>query len=68
MTGADFYADRINRGLSQDGMAEVVGVSVDVIRTIESGRRPQPANALRVAKFYGRTILELWPETRRAAA
>lgn len=64
----DIYTDRLERGLSQEGLAEEIGVSVDVVRNLEAtGRRPRPANALRVAAFYGETVTAMWPDERAAA-
>lgn len=65
--------DRTNRGLSQQGMADLIGVGVDVIRGIEAtGKRPRLANALTIAGFYDLTVVEAWPieddaETPKAA-
>lgn len=61
MTADDFRRDRIDRGLSQGAMAEAMGVSVDVVRTLEDGRRPRPSNCLKVARFYDRSAAELFP-------
>lgn len=61
--------DRLNRGLSQQQLADVIGVSVDVIRNIEAtGARPRPDNARAVAAHYGSTVTEMWPIEREAAA
>lgn len=63
------YADRMARGLSQEEMAELVGVTVNVIRNLEAtGNRPHWRNARKFAAFYGETVGELWPPQRRAAA
>jgi len=65
----DVRVDRVNRGLSQQALADAVGVSVDVIRNLEdTGNRPHPANALKVAVFYGLSVAELWPVTMPVAA
>lgn len=62
------YENRINRGLSQQQLADEIGVSVDVIRNLEeSGARPRPANAAAVAKHYGLTVMEMWPVERQPA-
>lgn len=59
----NFKADRINRGLSQHAFAALLGVSVDVVRNLEeTGNRPQPANARKIAEFYGRVVTDMWPE------
>jgi ribosome-binding protein aMBF1 (putative translation factor) len=65
----DIYADRVNRGLSQEQLAAEIGVSVDVVRNLEAtGNRPRPSNALAVATFYGTTVTDMWPGTVEAAA
>jgi ribosome-binding protein aMBF1 (putative translation factor) len=64
----DVVADRVNRGLSQQQLADEIGVSVDVIRNVErTGKRPRPANALRVATHYGLMVTEMWPNAKAAA-
>lgn len=68
MTAEQFRLDRENRGLSQKGMADLMGVTEDVVRSLEAGRLPQPANRLKVAEFYKTTITDLWPLDDRAAA
>lgn len=57
----NFKVERLKRGLSQDNMAKLMGVSADVVRTLENGGIPQHANRLKVAKFYGCEILDIWP-------
>lgn len=68
MTGDDFRLDRENRGLSQEQMAAQMKVSVDVVRSIESGGIPRPANRFKVAAFYGKTVSEVWPLDQRKDA
>lgn len=68
MTPEDFRLDRENRGLSQKGMAARVGVSEDVIRSIEAGRVPMPANRLKVAAHYKKKVLDIWPLDEREKA
>lgn len=59
---AKVFADRMERGFSQQEMADLIGVSVDVVRNLEvTGRRPRWANARKVAEFYDEPIVELWP-------
>lgn len=61
--------DRINRGLSQQELADKIGVSVDVIRNVEeTGNRPRPANALAIARFYDSDVVDLWPVPIKGAA
>lgn len=68
MTGEDFRLDRENRGLSQEKMAAEIGVSVDVVRSIEAGGIPMPANRFKVAAFYGKKVAEVWPLDQRKDA
>ncbi len=68
MKASDFIRDRKDRGMSQQAMAVTIGVSVDVIRSLETGRYLQPANALKVADFYEKRVTDIWPIESKAAA
>lgn len=69
MMRVDIQEDRLNRGLSQQELADEIGVSVDVIRALENtGNRPRPANALLVASFYGTTVTEMWTAESKVSA
>lgn len=61
---------RLNvRGLSVKAFAAEVGVTEDVIRNLEeTGNRPQPQNAVKVARYFGTTTEEMWPAEKVAAA
>lgn len=63
MTGpVNIKAERLRRGLSQEGLAIAVGISVDVIRTAEKGGRPRrPEHAVAIADFFGIDVLQQWP-------
>ena len=63
----DLRAERHRRGLSATQAAKEIGVSLDVILHAEKGGRPQPKNALKIAKYYGLDVLTQWPLERRAA-
>lgn len=52
---------RLNRGLSVAACATAVGVPDHVVRHAESGGRPRPENALRLADFFGCKVTDLWP-------
>lgn len=54
-------AARLNRGLSIEALAKQVGVPAHVIRHAESGGRPRPENALRIAEFFGCQVTDFWP-------
>jgi DNA-binding XRE family transcriptional regulator len=43
---------RWNAGLSQEALAEKVGISAETIRRIENGSRPQPATAKKLADYF----------------
>lgn len=66
----DVRHHRLNvRGLSVEGFAAEVGVSPDVIRNLEeTGNRPRPENATKVARYFGMPTEELWPLDERAVA
>lgn len=54
--------DRHERGLSQQEMADLIGVSVDVVRNLEAtGNRPRFVNARRIADHFGCKVIDLWP-------
>lgn len=56
----NFKVERLSRGWSQERMAAAIGVSPDVIRTLEKGGIPAPANRIKIADFYKRPILDIW--------
>jgi transcriptional regulator with XRE-family HTH domain len=53
--------ERLNRGLTQAGFADAIGVSERVIQAAELGRVPYPGNARKVAEALGTTVTALWP-------
>jgi DNA-binding XRE family transcriptional regulator len=62
---------RINRGLSAADAAAAMGVSTRTLLDAESGKSvPRPKNALKIARFYGYKVTEVWPlePTEGAAA
>lgn len=67
-TNFDLRVERLNRGLSRARLAEQIGVTERVIGLAERGARPRPANAFKIAAYFGRTVTELWPPTEGAAA
>lgn len=54
-------AERLNRGLSVAALAREIRVPDHVIRHAEKGGTPQPANALRIADYFGVMVTDLWP-------
>jgi predicted transcriptional regulator len=61
-------AERLDRGLSVLALAREVGVPDHVIRHAEKGGHPTPANALKIANFFGSRVTDIWPPEPRAAA
>jgi len=68
LTPAEIRRFRLDRGLSQQAFADDIGVTVDVVRSIETGRRPTPANALKVATYFRSTPSEFFPASGERAA
>lgn len=67
----DLRAERLRRGLSARAAAEQIGegVTEDVVLWAErTGRRPSPANAVTIAKFFGLDSMVQWPIETKAAA
>lgn len=53
--------ERLRRGLSAKALAAQIDVSEDVLLYAERGGRPQPANARRIADYFGIDVLAQWP-------
>lgn len=61
-------SERLNRGLSLRMAAEAIGVSLPVLSRAEAGGGLHPANKLKIAKFYGYEVTDIWPIREAAAA
>ena len=57
----DLRGDRLNRGLSIRQAAEQMGVAANTLGRAEDGEMPHPANALKIASFYGHQVTDVWP-------
>ena len=54
-------------GMSIEDFADEVGVTPDVIRNLEkTGNRPQPGNAIKVARYFELVPDEMWPKSTDA--
>lgn len=54
--------ERLNRGFTLDVAAEKIGVPKQTLHRAELGlHTPRPAAALKIAKFYGTKVTDLWP-------
>lgn len=65
--GVNIVAERINRGLSLAQAAFEIGIARGTLVKAESGEMPSPANAKRIADFYGCKVTDIWPVPRVAA-
>lgn len=60
----DLRAARLNRGRTQRELAAEIGVSRRVLEAAERGDSvPHPANAHKIAQFFGLQVTDLWPRT-----
>jgi transcriptional regulator with XRE-family HTH domain len=59
MTGAELTTARLNRGLSIRALARAVDVPEQAVRRIESEERITPANAKKIADFFGVQVIDL---------
>lgn len=54
-------AERLNMGLTAKAAAKRIGIADHVLRYAETGGRPRPATAKKIADFYGVRVTDLWP-------
>lgn len=59
--------ERVNRGLTQSDLAEVIAVSPKTIANIEAGHRPSPRIGKKLADYFGCKYTDLWPIDRQGA-
>ena len=64
----DLRAARQNQGLTLREAAARIGVDFTAIQRAELGARPFPANAKKIADFYGVQVTDIWPVKDRSAA
>lgn len=58
----DIRALRLNRGLSLSEAARQIDLAPNTLAGAESGEiTPWPSNALKIAKFYGFQVTDIWP-------
>lgn len=60
--------ERLNAGKSRARLAKEIGVSERVLRLAEIGVTPRPANALKIATYYDRTVVDMWPPEQNGEA
>jgi transcriptional regulator with XRE-family HTH domain len=61
-------AERLNKGLSLADAADEIGVPKHVLLGAETGQNtPRPANAFKIAGFYGFKVTDVWPLEESAA-
>lgn len=54
-------AERLNRGLSVLAAAEEIGVHRATLTALERGERVHPANAKKIADYFGCQVTDLMP-------
>lgn len=68
MSDVSLKGERLDRGLSLIAAADEIGVPLNVLSRAESGEgMPHPANAKKIADFYGFKVTEVWPLDEVAA-
>lgn len=64
----DLATARLNAGLTQRDLAELTGVPYPTIQRLEAGLGARPANAKRIADFFGVLVTDLLPLATGAAS
>lgn len=67
MSPDELAAARLNAGYSIRSLARHLDVPEQSIRRLEDGERIHPANAKKVADFFGVRVTDLMPIDREAA-
>lgn len=57
----DLRSARLNRGFSIRQLAREIDVPEQTIRRAEDGLGISPANAFKIASFFGYKVTEIWP-------
>lgn len=61
--------ERLNRGLSLNGMADEIKISRNTLKRAEEGKTVHPASALKIAEFVGVQVTDILPtDSEKAAA
>lgn len=63
----DLALARLRAGYSQRSLAVELGVHRGTLKTLEDGGTVHPANAKKVADFFGVQVTDLMPVEREAA-
>lgn len=64
----DLTAARLNAGKSIRGLAKEIGVAEQTVRRLEDGESVHPANAKKVADYFGVLVTDIMPIGDRSAA
>ena len=64
----DLRTARINAGLSQRELAEVVDVPYVTVQNLERGRGARPSNAKKIADYFEIKVTDLLPTEQKEAA
>lgn len=57
----DLRSERLNRGFGIRALSREIDVPEQTIRRAEEGLGISPANAFKIARFFGRQVTEIWP-------
>lgn len=57
----DLRAERHNRGLTLDALAEKTGLPKSTLARVEQGTVPSVTTQFTLASFYGYKVTEVWP-------
>jgi transcriptional regulator with XRE-family HTH domain len=63
----DLKSERLNKGLSVRQLAAEIKVSAAAVARAEAGESIHPANAKRIADFYGKSVTDIWPVEKATA-
>lgn len=63
----DLAEARLNRGLTQRGLADATGVPYPTIQRLEAGLGARPSNAKKIADYFDVRVTDLMPLDREAA-
>lgn len=58
----ELRASRIRQGLSPEQLGEKVGLDGKTIRRVEAGGVPTPSTARKLAEYFHKDPLDIWPE------
>jgi DNA-binding XRE family transcriptional regulator len=64
----DLERERLNRGLSLNGMAAEIPIARNTLKRAEAGKSVHPSSALKIAEFLDVQVTDIWPIDNTEAA